>query len=299
MKNTDKNRKKINNKILKIDHYKTKEKDEYTMANDEYFDLEPARVLHIDQEKLEKQNLNKNTIKWQNFIANSHEIQGITDVQKKNKAEKIEKEMKKWTLKIKKFAEVLGLNYKDQIKKASKNAQYILGDNYDFYVVKTGLQILVPGDKLKEIRFKLTIASEDGKIGDLIILDGFPTDVIKKSKIASGSIDLNLDDGLKIIPMIGDVLSGILDIKIKYEFDWSKKNLEVRFSEAGSDEVDWHVESEEIKSFECHFTLKKKKTIKNPYIIIKALYRINPAGWFNDDIWLESDPKKVDLDLST
>ena len=170
-------------------------------------------------------------------------------------------------------------------------------DDFEYFRVESGMNINVPKGRIKEIRFFFSIFADGTHgTGDACAIDGFPNDKVKRVKIIKGKIQLSINKLLKIVPHpVGRIIADAVPLGIEldpWEIDWGYNKLEVGFSEALIDDLNWYLSADNVnQSFGCYFTLKKRKRVAKVTGIAKAIWEYEPASKIGRE-WLRRKLKR-------
>ena len=73
-----------------------------------------------------------------------------------------------------------------------------------------------------------------------------------------------------------------------WEIDWAYDKLQVGFSEAMTNKLDWYLSSENVnQSFQCYLTLKKHTSVKRVSAKVTAVWKFEVydegvKAWFSE-----------------
>jgi hypothetical protein len=179
---------------------------------------------------------------------------------------------------------------------ADKVDESIREEDVDYYKVDSGMNINVPQGRIKEIRFSFDIYADGSQSGGAFAIDGFPNDKIKRVTIISGQIQISINKLLQLIPYPeAQKVLGAVDIELNpWKIDWGYNKLEVGFSEGLTDKLDWYLSADNVnQSFQCYFTLKKKKSVRQVKGIATASWTYEPAAKGARD-WLKKNLGRQD-----
>lgn len=169
--------------------------------------------------------------------------------------------------------------------------------SYEYYRSDFGMNMVLPrGYRLEELRFKIGLMG-DGKKGAarVIALDGWPRNIIREVPVGKGRVTLSVSKALKIIPIIGDVASDILDATFQWDYVWVLKKVEVSYSEGLTSTPEWYLCRGNInKGFLATIILRKARAIKKVVGEAVASWSIKPPGW-GKPVTIEGDIKKLKI----
>jgi len=179
---------------------------------------------------------------------------------------------------------------------------------FEFFRVGSGMNINVPKGKIKELRFRIVLYGDGEESKNVFAISGFPNDKIKNINIVRGRIGLSVNKLLRIIPHpVSELVGNIVNMELNpWEIDWSYNKLEVGFSEAMTNRLDWYLSSENInQSFQCFFTIKKHASVKRVLAKVRAVWRYEfheegMKAWFlrnchNDLCTVNSEEKEIEI----
>jgi len=147
---------------------------------------------------------------------------------------------------------------------------------FQFFRVDSGMNINVPRGKIKELRFRIVLYGDGKQSKSVFEVSGFPNDKIKNVKILSGKIGLSINNMLRIIPHpVTESVANIVTMDLNpWQIDWAYDKLQVGFSEAMTNNLDWFLSSDNVnQSFQCYLTLKKHTSVKRVSAKVSAVWK--------------------------
>lgn len=200
------------------------------------------------------------------------------------------------SISVAKYAEVLKIPN-------DKLSDTIRDDMFEYFRIDTGMNILVPVGRINELRFVFSIFADGRQSNSAFAIDGFPNNMLKHVNIFDGKIKLNINNFLKIIPIsLSQTIADVLDIDMNpWEIKWGYDKLEIGFSGAYTDKIEWYLSSENInQSFNCHLILKKRTTVKQVIGKVAAAWKYEPQGegirnWFEKRFRRSYAPVRSDV----
>lgn len=139
---------------------------------------------------------------------------------------------------------------------------------------EVGLNILVPKGHIKELRIRLVLIPKKR----VVAVDGFPNNLPKNTPLIHGKIRLAINNSFKFIPVIGPILSELVDIKIApWEFSLGNfEKVKSMFCGALTSTPEWYFRDDSIKG-----DLKLALTLRVP-IHIDELQASIRGAWIFD-----------------
>jgi hypothetical protein len=173
----------------------------------------------------------------------------------------------------------------------------VIGTDYKYTYLESemGMNIIVPKGRIKELRFHASLLSGE----EVVALDGFPKDEIEEKAIVSGTIKLAINKSFKFIPVIGPIISDILEIDLNpWDFKIGKiKKVNVDFSGGKTSTPEWYFKENGFKNdLKVALIIRKPKKAKR---IVANVW----AGWIHDPGILKkatvgTDYKEVEIEPS-
>lgn len=138
------------------------------------------------------------------------------------------------------------------------------------------VNILVPKGHVRELRIFITLKPEES----VIAVDGFPHQLPQSYSTMPGTIKLAINKGLKLIPVIGNVLSEVIDIQLG-PWDFSIGNIgasKVLFSGAHTSTPEWYFRNNKIEGYlRLVLTIQAPKQINQLYANIRGAWLFDPG----------------------
>ena len=182
-----------------------------------------------------------------------------------------------------------------EVSRASLTTKLNSDESYDYYKTELGMNIIVPNGSIEELRFKV-ILSDHEPTDDIIALDGFPKNMIDNSHIVSGNIKLGITKAFGLIPVVGSVLSDLLDIQLNpWDFKLGDiRDIKINFSGGLTQEPEWFFTKSGIQN-----ELRVALTIRKPKNIIGITGNVQAAWLYDPGIFsrtvVQSDDKNVKI----
>jgi hypothetical protein len=200
-------------------------------------------------------------------------------------------ELEKPTIKVKQFTDLHKIP-------SDKLGDRIRDDNFEYFRIESGMNVVVPVGRIKRLRFYLSIFADGNQSGDALVIDGFPNDKIERVNIVKGHVKLKMNNLLKIIPVpLTQTLDDIVEIDMNpWEINWGYDKLEVGFSEGLNNNVDWFLSGDNVnQSFGCYVTLKKRNTVREVTGNVKAIWEYEPPSGGRLKTWMKEKLNKGKL----
>jgi len=196
----------------------------------------------------------------------------------KTRATKQEQELSKWINQI-----------RIEIAEQAVTERFKTDDKFAYIKSEIGMNMIVPKGRIENLRFKVTLNSENG----VIALDGFPKDEINEIPLIDGKITVAVDKAFKFVPVLSPV-KDVVNIELKpWEFKIGGfKKIKVDFSGGSTSKPEWYFTEQSIKhDLRVALTLKAPKEFEEIVADVKAAWTYNPGIFQPSKI--ESDEKPI------
>jgi hypothetical protein len=153
-------------------------------------------------------------------------------------------------------------------------------DNVDYLKSELGMNIVVPVGAIEELRFQIVLKGMGDKSEEVVAIDGFPKDVIEEQHIIGGKIRLGLTKSFKFIPIVGPVISDLVDVSLNpWEFRLGNlRRVSVNFSGGLTAQPEWYLRRNGIKNeVRVALTLRKPKGVLKVTGDVQAFWIFNPG----------------------
>lgn len=134
---------------------------------------------------------------------------------------------------------------------------------YDYYRVVFGFNVIL--DKyfsIPDFVFKIVLTAGDLTDSRLVCYNGFPHNSSEVAAIGTGTVKLGFSELFKLIPVVGSLVSKVVDADFNFNYKWNYAKCQVQFAGALNYDVRWSVRGGTIAG---EFT---------PLIILKIRERI-------------------------